>query len=252
MKKITLSAAIMALAMMGCSDAGLDNSVASTSEVSVEQVQSSANEPLVLAKLGAMPNYHAREAINNLQPTGGNWYSDHDGYARYQYPNYPIDVEMQTRVDLDWDGYEGQGEFHVLLAPFKPNAILVVSAIVSDCELYDYYNDGAYCQKALIGVKYVDNDEYSDDEKVDHVLVHTELDAYGRKIPQAKFYKELGAVSAFVGVWGSGAEIVLGWATYAGGGFEEANGPKMARAVYKSYVLPEINKELNNKNHYKH
>ena len=33
MKKITLSAAVLALAMMGCSDAGLDNSVASTNEV---------------------------------------------------------------------------------------------------------------------------------------------------------------------------------------------------------------------------
>ncbi|MDY6330209.1 MAG: hypothetical protein SPL52_01755 [Fibrobacter sp.] len=39
MKKITLSAAIMALAMMGCSDAGLDNSVASTSEVKNTQDQ---------------------------------------------------------------------------------------------------------------------------------------------------------------------------------------------------------------------
>ena len=39
MKKVTLSAAILALAMMGCSDAGLDNSVASApaSEVKSEQ-----------------------------------------------------------------------------------------------------------------------------------------------------------------------------------------------------------------------
>ena len=36
MKKVTISAAVLALAMMGCSDAGLDNSVASTNEVKKE------------------------------------------------------------------------------------------------------------------------------------------------------------------------------------------------------------------------
>lgn len=33
MRKITLSAALLALTMMGCSDVGLDNSVASSNEV---------------------------------------------------------------------------------------------------------------------------------------------------------------------------------------------------------------------------
>ena len=37
MKKVTLSAAILAVAMMGCSDMGVDNSVASTNEVKSEQ-----------------------------------------------------------------------------------------------------------------------------------------------------------------------------------------------------------------------
>ena len=50
MKKITLSAAVVALAMMGCSDAGLDNSVASTSEVTDVQNQYSADFVPVLKK----------------------------------------------------------------------------------------------------------------------------------------------------------------------------------------------------------
>ena len=49
MKKITLSAAILALAMMGCSDTGVDNSVASTSEVN----DSSVLPYFVFAKNGA-------------------------------------------------------------------------------------------------------------------------------------------------------------------------------------------------------
>lgn len=50
MKKITLSAAIVALAMMGCSESGLDNSVASTSEVTDVQNLYSADFVPVLKK----------------------------------------------------------------------------------------------------------------------------------------------------------------------------------------------------------
>ena len=47
MKKVTISAAVLALAMMGCSDAGLDNSVASTNEVKNE-----SQNAALLAKSG--------------------------------------------------------------------------------------------------------------------------------------------------------------------------------------------------------
>ena len=50
MKKITLSAAILASAMMGCSESGLDNSVASTSEVTDVQNLYSADFVPVLKK----------------------------------------------------------------------------------------------------------------------------------------------------------------------------------------------------------
>ncbi len=52
MKKITLSAAVLALAMMGCSDAGLDNSVASTNEVKNE-----SQNAALLAKSGSNSYY---------------------------------------------------------------------------------------------------------------------------------------------------------------------------------------------------
>jgi len=47
MKKVTLSAAILALSMMGCSDVGLDNSVASTNEVKSEQKASNSFSALM-------------------------------------------------------------------------------------------------------------------------------------------------------------------------------------------------------------
>ena len=247
MKKITLSAAIVALAMMGCSDAGLDNSVASTSEINSEQIQSSANEPLVLAKIGSKLSYKDRVDLNGLQPTDGNWNNNHNGYERYQYRDVGIDVEMQTRIDLDWDGYEGQGEYNIIAvpyntyidAPFKPNAILVVTTILADCKFDLYGNperDAVNCNNRWKKTGYT----YVDDEKTDHVLVHTE----GGKLSKDKFYKEIGAVSAFIGIWGSGAELVLGKATYVGGVFEGTYGPRKARAAYKEFILPIIRDHL--------
>ena len=251
MKKITLSAAIVALAMMGCSDAGLDNSVASTSEINSEQIQSSANEPLVLAKLGARPNYRDRQAIDNLQPTGGNWNYNYNGYERYQYPNLAIDVEMQTRIDLDNDGYEGQGVFNALVTPFKPNIIIGAVAIVSECTFelnpkdasYDkmYCPAGSWFRQGADIVDNYDEKHSSDQARVNNLTVHTN----GTKLGFYKDASHIGVVSAFVCIWGSGSEIVLGWSTYAGDIFKNANGPRMARAVYKKYVLPKLNAKLN-------
>lgn len=53
MKKITLSAAILALTMMGCSESGLDNSVASTSEITDAQNLYSADFVPALKKQSA-------------------------------------------------------------------------------------------------------------------------------------------------------------------------------------------------------
>ena len=108
MKKITLSAAIMALAMMGCSDAGLDNSVASTNEVKNEQTQN------FLAKINAQSENIVNVPLSEGAPGVG------DGYQFVAYPHAGLGIQVQTRVDLDWDGYEGQGEFFVAAAPFPP------------------------------------------------------------------------------------------------------------------------------------
>ena len=53
MKKVTLSAVIMALVMMGCSESGEDNSMASmtASDVRNEQIQKNADFPFVLKKV---------------------------------------------------------------------------------------------------------------------------------------------------------------------------------------------------------
>lgn len=55
MKKLTLSVALLAFAMMGCSESGFDNSMASasTSDVQNEQIKKNTEFPIVLKKLAA-------------------------------------------------------------------------------------------------------------------------------------------------------------------------------------------------------
>ena len=52
MKKMTLSAALLAVVLMGCSESGLDNSVATASESNMEKTQQIADNTLLLARSG--------------------------------------------------------------------------------------------------------------------------------------------------------------------------------------------------------
>ena len=81
MKKVTLSAAILALMMMGCSDAGLDNSVASVNEVNADQGRA------LLAKLTPEPISSGEVGL------------EHSGYKRYVYPEDGIAVRVHSRPD---------------------------------------------------------------------------------------------------------------------------------------------------------
>ena len=228
MKKITLSAAILAMTMMGCSDMGVDNSVASTSDVKQEQSHNS------LAKSIYYDDHNViRRTLQNMAPTN----SHNNGYEWYPYPEAGIGVEMQTRDDLDWDGWEGQGEFHVLAKPYNPNTILVVTAFVSDCD-FNYNYTVASCGWHKVGVAYEVN------QNIDNVVVHTNPN--GNKLSKHKFYMDVGAVSAFVGVWNQGTpyEFVTKAATYNGGLFTTDHGAEKARAIYKTYVLPDVINKL--------
>ena len=117
MKKVTLSAALLTLTMMGCSDMGVDNSVASTSknDVKSEQTQN------FLAKSGDNPY--------DMGFSGGNWYGNHNGYENYTFEEIGIQVQMQTY----FEGTNGKGVFHVMNAPFNPNFIRVVTQPYYKC-----------------------------------------------------------------------------------------------------------------------
>ena len=116
MKKITLSAAILALAMMGCSDAGLDNSVASTNEVKKE-----AQNQNFLAK-----NYFEQ----------GLW----QGMVRHEYPGFAIDVNTYA------EGAHGVGAYSLAYGPV-PTVANVLTVAVAYCEFDANATYGYSCAK---------------------------------------------------------------------------------------------------------
>ena len=223
MKKITLSAAILAMTMMGCSDMGVDNSVASTSDVKQEQSHNS------LAKVNDPQNavYHR---LLNMQPTDING----NGYQYFAFPEAGIGIMFQTRDDLDWDGWEAQGELYVADKPYNPNTIYVATGLFSDCEFNEPYYTTANCR----GWKLVGEAE---GKNVSGVLAVSPRNPSGQKLSKYKWYMEVGAVSAFVGVWNEGSpyETVENGATYHGGMFED-HGDQKARAIYRTYIWPKV------------
>lgn len=224
MKKMALAATLLAVFMMGCSDMGVDNSVASTSEAKIGKT-----EPL-LAKIATSPII--------IEPLSPGMEGVGNGYQYYPYENLGIGVAMQTRVDLDWDGYEAQGEYYVADGS-NPNTILVVTILVSDCKLHRYYQNPnviAECKWDNIGV------EYKVNQNIRSVLAHSPRNPQGKKLSSNKVATDIGAVSAFVGIWNQGTpiEVVHKAATYNGELFKKENGHEWAQAVYDTYIKDKI------------
>ncbi|WP_290765961.1 hypothetical protein [Fibrobacter sp. UBA4297] len=226
MKKITLSAAILAMTMMGCSDTGLDNSVASTNDVKQEKSHNS------LAKLIDSQNKDFHRLLN-MQPTDihGN------GFEYYAFVDAGIGIQFYTIDDLDYDGHEAQALFNIAQAPFNPNTLLVATGLFSDCDSYGYcigfHN---------VGVAYNEYENISNVSIISNVSVQSPPNPEGDKLSRNKWYKEFGTISAFVAVWNQGTpdELVTNGAIYHGGMFEGPDGASKARAIYSRYIWPEI------------
>ena len=211
MKKITLSAAIVALAMMGCSDAGLDNTVASTSEVENEQVLQTSNEVPVLKKY-----------VENAPLSPGYYDNNFNGYEKYFYSQYGEDfiVEMQTRVD----GLKGVGTYHVNWSLNSPDAIHIVTVAVAGCSV-----DGGTVECS------------SHKSKVSHIFKRRKLEHYTAELPSV-YRGQIGVVSAYAASWNIGRwnEVVLNSSTYNGLDYTTAF------LVYQKFVIDAFNDDLQN------
>lgn len=228
MKKITLSAAIMALAMMGCSDVGLDNSVASTNDVKQEKSYNS------LAKIND-PQNAVFHRLLNMVPTDNNG----NGYEYYAFVDAGIGIQFHTIDDSDYDGHEAKAVFNIAQLPFNyiaqaplyPNTILVVTGLFSDCDSYGYCT-GFH----NVGVAFKEN------KNISNVSIQSPPNPRGEKLSPNKWYMEYGTMSAFVAVWNQGttSELVTNGAIYHGGMFEAPDGASKVRGIYNRYIWPEI------------
>ena len=212
MKKVTLSAAILALSMMGCSDAGLDNSVASApaSEVKSEQTH----------------NFLAR-----------NFYQDfHQGLGIYRFSGGVINVNTYE------EGNHGAGAFAFSGGPL-PSVVNVLTVAVAYCE-YDP-NDHKYgysCAKHSAGFQSGATDKSIDPRNPDH--------SSGRDVKAITGSLEnvpmggLGVVSSIAAVFDQGTPTEDIW------GVSLYSGPltyNTAMKVYQKYLLQAAENMANNR-----
>ncbi len=231
MKKVTLSAAILALSMMGCSDVGLDNSVASAPASEVKSEQSGNHlAKSIYYNWGSTYTY-----LFNMDPE--NPYND--GYGFFATEEAGIGFSVKTIIDQDWDGTEAQGEFIIHGAPFAPRTFFAATGLFSDCSYNEPYYTTANC-KGFANVDYV-----YDPQNVNKLsaVVTSPRNPRGQKLANDKLS---GAVSVFVGVWNQNSpyELPLKGATYRGPIFDGANGAKKALAIYRKYIWPVVREKL--------
>ena len=201
MKKVTLSAAILALSMMGCSDVGLDNSVASTNEVKKE-----AQDQNFLAKMQPEGVIHRGLYVYDYQSMGG-----------------PT-IHVNTYLDPFSNACIGE-YWNASLASKPADFADVITVAVAGCS---FRSNGVFkCDQHRANHGFGPDGNHN---IADNVVVKTPVLGGPREL--------IGVVSAFGAVWNSGKpnQDVFN-ATAYNGYLNDA----MAYEVYKKYVLQAAN-----------
>lgn len=200
MKKVTLSAAILALTMMGCSDAGLDDSVASANEVNeVNEEQGHA----FLAKL-------TPETLSS----GEEGY-EHTGYKRYVYPNDGIAVRVHSRPDdYTWKS-RGRATLWVETS-VAADVATVITVAVAGCSMGRNGDVTCNYHRANWDAKFNSRG----------------FDVFTAELPVS--YDQVGVMAAYGAVWNLGRRNMNEFYTATYGGNLPDN---MADAIYRKYIL---------------
>ncbi|MBQ7081416.1 MAG: hypothetical protein IJM92_17510 [Fibrobacter sp.] len=200
MKKVTLSAAILAVAMMGCSDMGVDNSVASTNEVKSEQPGN------FLAKLTPEPISSGEVGL------------EHSGYKRYVYPEDGIAVRVHSRPD-DYT-WKSRGRATIWVeSSVAADVATVVSVAVAGCSMGN--NGDVTCTHHRANW--------------DSKAATRGFDVYTAELPVP--YGQVGVMAAYGAVWNLGkpSQNEFNSVTYGG-----ALPDNMAYSVYQKYILQAV------------
>ena len=200
MKKVTLSAAILALMMMGCSDAGLDNSVASANEVNADQGRA------LLAKLTPEPISSGEVGL------------EHSGYKRYVYPEDGIAVRVHSRPDdFTWKS-RGRATIWVETS-VAADLATVVSVAVAGCTMAS--NGDVTCAHHRANW--------------DSKAATRGFDVYTAELPV--LYEQVGVVAAYGAVWNLGKPSQNEFSSVTYGGTLPDS---LAYSVYQKYILQAV------------
>jgi len=229
MKKITLSAAVLALTMVGCSESGLDNSVASTSASDVQNGQISKNTefPFVLKKASAPVGCG----------TGMDWQSCESTYYHpYDGLRYTVMFSSGVRRDREADA-------NLIVAVRDAN-----NNIVNDSKAdFVHIITVAVCGCRIIGNQLKCEDYYKSRYLPDANVVFTTNHGTYVKTNVTEPLSQcaadrIGTVSTFAAVYnaGSPAELVLAGNTFEGPMFfnmSDASAKNLATRVMQKYIL---------------
>jgi hypothetical protein len=235
MKKITLSAAIVALAMMGCSDAGLDNSVASTSEIKSEQVQSSANEPLVLAKSNYVNYDWPTHALTKQEPL------QKVGPENLVYHSYDTGIKLDAGTWVDQGSNNGVGWFKMQREgdQISPDYIRILTLPLYNCG-WKVKDQLASC---VTNYNYLKVDQTPSDVKVDEFRVETDTDLIFHP-SQGYEYRKQNVMTYYIAVWSENQwnQVILAGTIYNGNQLK--NNRLLAEKVYEQVFIPTLNEYI--------
>ena len=234
MKKVTLSAAVLALSMMGCSDVGLDNSVASTNEVKNEPAQESSYGANFLAKTDDY--YWPRIAYVNQKDYA-------PAPVSYGYPNVGIQLSMNTYPAMNSGEQKmyAVGKFDVTQAYRAPDMMRVITLPLYNCRM----NPNLYCDNRgfypgrsnNLVVKEISN-------KVNGQVVYDvrSVTAVTEKLSTiSRWSSEQNSISYCIAVWNEGKsnEVILAGTVFNGQQFK--NDRYLAEQAYNRFFIPAVN-----------
>ncbi len=258
MKKITLSAAIMALAMMGCSDVGLDNSVASasTSELKSDQVlQNENDQKKIIADLfSTVPTVFRDVSVSDekivLRKDDGQIPVDGAAFPNINAgTNYVLLLATRTDAINNGSKYQGVGFLSVnvrrpagaLDANYGPAGSSDFAYYCSDGATWCLYYKSDYIHMYTAFVKGCNAYGFC----AEHKVKKTHLNHYKTYLVEQPSngrydtYELTGDLPEDIGIVSSAAIVVENGNTIIQGSVRSNLSNDMAARVYQNYILPE-------------
>ena len=229
MKKVTLSAALLALMMMGCSDVGLDNSVASINEVK--------SEPAFLAKSGYVWPTHALAVQEPLQKVDAN---------NYVYHSYNTGIKLNAGTWVDQGSNNGVGWFkmHREGSQTSPDYIRLIVLPLYNCH-WANYNQTNQTASCITNYNYfkVAQTLPPPYPKVDELTAMTDTDLIFHE-GNGFQYQQQNVMTYYIAVWSEGQpnQVVLAGTIYNGNQLK--NNALLAQRVYEQIFIPSLNEYI--------